>query len=225
MRKPLELAGKTFGDLTVIEPAGKTQKGAILWRCHCNRCGNDCVVEGQRLTATRPKKDCGCSWADRTADLSGETFGSLFVIRRTGTDKHGNKLYLCSCSHCGEEKIFPASTIRTNPISCGCQRHDSERMKKISGKAIPVNVVGGTQVYTVTREDPNRGNSTGYRGVRYYKNRNVYAVQFIVKGARYFKYGFCSAEEAHIYYEAWHDQILREQKIKDPRKERNKEQA
>lgn len=50
MGKIKDLAGQRFGELIVIEPAGRSPKGAMLWRCMCRKCGNECVVEGQRLT-------------------------------------------------------------------------------------------------------------------------------------------------------------------------------
>lgn len=109
MSKMKDLIGQRFGELTVIEPAGRSPKGAMLWRCICRRCGNECVVEGQRLTDKKsPKKDCGCKKREKTADLTGKIYGALTVLKRTGIDKHRNALYLCKCSMCGSEKEFPA---------------------------------------------------------------------------------------------------------------------
>ena len=86
-RAPLDLTGKTFGALTVIRRAGSSPKGASLWLCHCARCGRDAVIEGHRL---RDKRDCGCAYRESRADLSGQHIGVLQVIRREGSDKHGN---------------------------------------------------------------------------------------------------------------------------------------
>ena len=48
---------------------------------------------------------------EKYADISGQTFGALSVIQRTGIDSGGNALYLCHCNLCGTDKEFPATTI------------------------------------------------------------------------------------------------------------------
>ena len=64
-------------------------------------------------------------------DLTGKTFGRLFVVRRAGT-KMGNVLWLCKCS-CGNEKVVMGSNLRGKTESCGCYRketHSTHGMSK-----------------------------------------------------------------------------------------------
>jgi hypothetical protein len=58
--KKRDLTGQVFGQLTVIEDAGRDKYKNVLWRCRCS-CGNETIVVKQDLT----RKDgyvrsCGC---------------------------------------------------------------------------------------------------------------------------------------------------------------------
>lgn len=53
-------------------------------------------------------------------DLTGEKFGRLTVVQRSGSNKRGNALWLCLCK-CGTEKLIPSNQlISKSTISCGC---------------------------------------------------------------------------------------------------------
>lgn len=56
-----EFVGKRFGQLTVIEYAGK-RAGMHRWKCVCD-CGNETIV-GQTLLQTGKTKSCGCIQRD-----------------------------------------------------------------------------------------------------------------------------------------------------------------
>ncbi len=58
MGRSIDLTGRTFGRLTVVERAGSNPFGYATWQCRC-QCGNTCVVVGSRLTAGTVKS-CGC---------------------------------------------------------------------------------------------------------------------------------------------------------------------
>ena len=58
----------------------------------------------------------------RFKDLTGQKFGKLTVLERTGTSNSGKVLWLCECS-CEEHKHIIASTsnlVTGNTKSCGC---------------------------------------------------------------------------------------------------------
>lgn len=46
MGKRVDLTGRVFGRLTVIEYAGSDKKWQAFWRCRCE-CGNETVVLGR----------------------------------------------------------------------------------------------------------------------------------------------------------------------------------
>lgn len=48
MSRPIDLKGKRFGKLTVIEKAGTNKHRKLMWKCKCD-CGNYSIVVGQDL--------------------------------------------------------------------------------------------------------------------------------------------------------------------------------
>ena len=59
MGAPLQLAGKTFSRLTVIEPTKeRDSQGLIVWLCKCS-CGNTVKISGRSI-ARGKTKSCGC---------------------------------------------------------------------------------------------------------------------------------------------------------------------
>lgn len=60
----IEMTGKRFGRLVVLEYAGRNSGNNSLWRCRCD-CGNEITTTGTclRLGMT---KSCGCYAKERT---------------------------------------------------------------------------------------------------------------------------------------------------------------
>lgn len=58
MPKRIDLTGKKFGRLTVIEFCGVNKWKYALWKCKCD-CGKEIVVDGKSLR-TGNTKSCGC---------------------------------------------------------------------------------------------------------------------------------------------------------------------
>lgn len=55
----IELQGRTFGKLTVLDLSEQREcSGARLWRCRCD-CGNITYASANKLLTGR-KKSCGC---------------------------------------------------------------------------------------------------------------------------------------------------------------------
>lgn len=59
MHNLIEMAGTRWGRLTVLEQAGRTDKGVVIWRCRCD-CGSDHAVSGVVLRAGK-STSCGCA--------------------------------------------------------------------------------------------------------------------------------------------------------------------
>lgn len=64
----IEMTGRVFGCLEVIEQSGNTLKGSALWSCRCI-CGNTCLYEGAVLRRGRTSS-CGCLHAARLANVA-----------------------------------------------------------------------------------------------------------------------------------------------------------
>lgn len=59
MGKKVELTGRRFGRLVVIEQAlEKSANGALHWKCKCD-CGNEKIIRGTNLTSGKTLS-CGC---------------------------------------------------------------------------------------------------------------------------------------------------------------------
>ena len=58
MSPPLQLCGRRFGRLLVVEREGSTARGMAKWRCRCD-CGSEAVVIGVNLR-TGNTTSCGC---------------------------------------------------------------------------------------------------------------------------------------------------------------------
>jgi len=136
----IDLTGKKFGHLYVIRRVknDKSNRVQYLTRCEVDNCGNEKVVSGSRLTSkTQPMIHCGCLSSKHNSDakkgntnkpfrdLTDQTFGDLYVIRRVKNDKWGNAQFLtrCEVEGCGNEKVVRGDrlTAKTNPTThCGC---------------------------------------------------------------------------------------------------------
>ena len=65
MRK-IDLTGKRFGRLTVIEEAGRDKFHRTMWKCRCD-CGNEKVIPYENL-AKGDTRSCGCLAHDLTVE-------------------------------------------------------------------------------------------------------------------------------------------------------------
>jgi DNA-binding transcriptional regulator YiaG len=70
-----DLSNRDFGFLTALEPVENQKSAHQLWKCHCNRCGNDTVVRKYDLL-NGVTTSCGCYKKDVCSEIarSGLTF-------------------------------------------------------------------------------------------------------------------------------------------------------
>lgn len=83
----VDLTGRKFGRLTVLEEAGRNKWGSVLWKCFCD-CGNKIIASTSNLNGGNTKS-CGCYKSERTSerrkfDLLGRRFGRLNEIITAG---------------------------------------------------------------------------------------------------------------------------------------------
>lgn len=118
-----DLAGRRFGRLVAVKrvPAPAGRYGSE-WLCQCD-CGGTSTTSAYRLREGKTAS-CGCSRKKQTkADLTGQKFGELTVLRRyEGVRLGGGAHWVCRCS-CGNETITRQTRLRANQSrSCGCAR-------------------------------------------------------------------------------------------------------
>lgn len=72
MPRKINLAGKTYGRLTVLKEADRDRWGQVTWVCKCS-CGNNCYVRGRDLRSGNTKS-CGCLDIEKaTANIRKQT--------------------------------------------------------------------------------------------------------------------------------------------------------
>lgn len=121
MSKLIDLSGKRFGKLTIIQRLGTHvatggQKFPT-WECLCD-CGNKVIATGSCLRSGHTTS-CGCK--NLTEDLTGRRINKLVVMKRMPNTKKG-VLWKCKCD-CGKEVTLYAQSLRRGQKSCGCHDH------------------------------------------------------------------------------------------------------
>ena len=112
-----DLTGMKFGRLTVLERA-ENKGGKTYWRCRCE-CGEEVTVYSHSLKSGATKS-CGCLGGGKLKDLTGQKFGRLTVLERTGSDERKNATWRCRCT-CGNECIVTGHRLKSGETkSCGC---------------------------------------------------------------------------------------------------------
>lgn len=138
MAKVIDITGKKYGKLTVIErveqPPEKKTKGAY-WKCLCE-CGNIFICRGVNLRSGGAKS-CGCLREEglelgrkngfNAKDLAGKRINKITVLYKTKKRAcNGNIMWHCK-RDCGKEFDVPSSKLTLNKIiSCGCLKSKGE---------------------------------------------------------------------------------------------------
>lgn len=120
MGQKIDLTGKKFGKLLVIEYVGDSK-----WKCRCE-CGETREVGSQALRSNLVVS-CGCG---KRKDLVGQKFGRLFVLKRVGF-YNKRTYYKCQCD-CGNiTNVIGSNLTRGISTSCGCYNKEvnSKRSK------------------------------------------------------------------------------------------------
>jgi hypothetical protein len=81
----VDLKGRVFTRLTVVEYVGLNKHGSRLWRCRCV-CGNEVVVSTHELRARR-SRSCGCLMRDLAKERRGKR-SHQFKHGRSGTPEY-----------------------------------------------------------------------------------------------------------------------------------------
>src|SRR6516165_743395 len=135
MSRFVDLVGRQFGNLTVLEKVQtNTRANRVRWYCSC-ACGDKTIVAGCHLVSGHTRS-CGCVRRQVTAtrffkNCIGQRFGRLVVLARAGRNKHGQVLWLCACD-CGNKIIVSRNVLaREHTKSCGCLHREVARKLKL----------------------------------------------------------------------------------------------
>ena len=117
MGRPLiDMTGKHFWNLTVIQRVSNEKSGGSKWLCKCD-CGKEFTAYGNNIRCGRTKS-CGCKQIAKS--IVGERFGNLFVIKELDSEKRYTQSLLCKCD-CGKEVVVSRKRLLSGEKSnCGC---------------------------------------------------------------------------------------------------------
>lgn len=107
----------------------------------------------------------------KAPNLTGQTFGNLVVIGRSGTSKHRQALWLCKCI-CGNTAIYSTNDLhRSHVVSCGCiqRKTSSDRITRYNLK----HGQAGTRLYRVWVAIRRRTTDTKHVAFKYYGGRGI----------------------------------------------------
>ena len=130
MAKLIDLTGKRFGRITVLEraddyisPSGHKN---VRWKCKCD-CGNEFIVKSSRLTGGK-MTSCGCEELEKfISETVGRRFGKLTCIGYSHKEYGVGHFFKFKCD-CGNEIIRSISKVRNGRVnSCGCLREENAR--------------------------------------------------------------------------------------------------
>lgn len=123
--KRVDITGRRFGRLIAIKFTGSTDNGdgrRSQWLCVCD-CGTKKIARWHDLRRGSVKS-CGC-WHKEgrpIEDITGQRSGRLVALKRLGSNRHGQGVWLCQCD-CGKSTKALITDIRNGyKKSCGCLR-------------------------------------------------------------------------------------------------------
>lgn len=127
----IDLSGRVFGDLTVIERVYDGSKGNAKWLCHCSFCNNTNVVVRSNDLLTGGQTRCGQCRIRLKDDLSGKTFNSIYVIDRLPSE-NGRVWWKCRCLLCNREFKGDGGNIRSGQKACSLECSNFKGVGRLS---------------------------------------------------------------------------------------------
>ena len=173
-----EWVGKTFGTLKVLERAddyvSPSGKKSPRYKCECRSCGKEITVIASLL---KHYKSCGCL---HNTDLTGQQFGRLTVIRKTGEkSKKNSYIWECLCE-CGNTVYIPTQNLKSGETqSCGCIHLDTATAH--TSVMREKNLKMGTNLGNISKNSVSIKNTSGIRGVSWNKNEKKWHARIQVQ--------------------------------------------
>lgn len=119
----INMVGKKYGHLTVVEMLPQYKNKKTFCRCICD-CGNETIREAYPLRNNYSEfTSCGCKRKDAVIkhfgrDINGQKFGRLTVLETYWYEKKPKVKCRCDCGNIGIYTKNDVQTLHTQ--SCGC---------------------------------------------------------------------------------------------------------
>ena len=148
MPAKINLIGKTFGQLKVIEQTTQRKNKSVVWICECI-CGTKEKFSTKELRSDGiiQCRNCGNHRQPKTnllENIVGKKFNSLTVLEKTNKKAGQKILYKCKCD-CGNITYVNRTDLQKSYIlSCGCSKLKYKKGDIINNKLI-INLNGYQQ--------------------------------------------------------------------------------
>lgn len=214
------MVGVKVGRWTVLREIRKN--GKKYYECRCD-CGTVKEVYYRSLESG-VSQSCGCLRGDlqkeRAADLTGQRFGKLFVLR---CDPGKDGYWICECD-CGNRKSIRGTSLtkKNGTRSCGC---DQRKVAAETGRRtvaenareqITRNMAYRTNFQVIESRELPENNTSGHKGVWWDAKREMWQAYIQVHRQRKFLGRY------HEYEDAVKARELAEEKYFEPLIERKK---
>lgn len=91
MGRRVDLSGRRFGRLQVLEPTARRDGSAVIWRCRCD-CGSEVEVSARSLLH-KGVVSCGCQRRERaTTNLAGDVAEKVGQVEGTNLSRIASNL-------------------------------------------------------------------------------------------------------------------------------------
>ena len=186
MGHKLNLKGRKFEHLLVLEECAERKRGAVIWKCQCD-CGNIVYASSKQL-AFSEIRSCGCKGRKYT-DLARQTFGRMTVLSATSKrDKDNSIIWECQCE-CGNRKELSTRELKSKTLDgCGCKR--TKHIKEIN------KLYQGTSIRQITDKKNRKNNTSGVKGVHKHSKNNSYVAHIKFQNKFYYLGSYKTLEEA-----------------------------
>lgn len=155
----------------------------------CPMCGNAKWM--RKCNLNNPKVvSCGCYLKQKRNSIKGKRFGeltALYPLSQRNADR--NIMWHCRCS-CGKDIDVPSNRLTSgNVTNCGCKTKTLQR--EAAGKYNK----DETSITAMYRSNL-KNNTSGVKGVSYFKSRGQWVAYIMFKKVRHFLGYYSSKEEA-----------------------------
>ena len=174
MGKKIDLTGKKFGRLTVLGEAESRVRNngkiAYYWKCRCD-CGTEKEIEGRALREGTTVS-CGCWRSEKAkANLIGQKFTYLTVLKEAGRDEWGSVIWLCKCDCGNYHKTLSKYLLNGDTTSCGCRR--AEFLIRTHDIKQPIYDMSDTRLYRIWRGIKQRCLNPNSKSYKNYGGRGI----------------------------------------------------
>lgn len=123
----VDLTGRRFGRLTVVERVFPNLYGKAQWRCKCD-CSNEIIACAGNLVKGNTTS-CGCYRLEQLReaivhDLTGRRFGRLTVVGMEKERQGGKIMWRCLCDCGNYTSVVGHHLCSGDIVSCGCYLKD-----------------------------------------------------------------------------------------------------